>query len=146
MTSTFNKLNQKAKQSGEKEFANPRNAAAGSLRQLDPNITAKRPLFLYCYSVGVVEGGELAETHDEILQQLKRFGLPVCKEIKRVKGIKACMSYYQDILNRREDLPYDIDGIVYITNAADYDVQPGDFVSVNIQDTDEHDMWATLSD
>ncbi len=115
----FEKLNQNAKKNGEKEFANPRNAAAGSLRQLDPAITAKRPLSFYSYAVGVVEGGQLANTHYEILQQLKDFGLPVCNEIKRVQGIKACMSYYEDILSRRDDLPYDIDGIVYKVNAME---------------------------
>jgi DNA ligase (NAD+) len=112
----FEKLNLRAKQNGEKEFANPRNAAAGSLRQLDPGITAKRPLSFYSYSVGVVDGGELANTHYEILQRLKDFGLPVCSEIKRVRGINACLSYYEDILHRRDQLPYDIDGIVYKVN------------------------------
>jgi DNA ligase (NAD+) len=112
----FNKLNQLAKENGEKEFANPRNAAAGSLRQLDPHITASRPLSFYSYAVGVVEGGELAKTHYDILQQLKDFGLPVCSEIKRVRGIDACMVYYRDILARRDALPYDIDGIVYKVN------------------------------
>lgn len=113
----FEKLNQQARNNAEKEFANPRNAAAGSLRQLDPAITAKRPLSLYCYAVGVVEGGEMADTHYEILQQLKDFGLPVCNEIKFVHGVDACISYYEEILNRRDDLPYDIDGIVYKVNS-----------------------------
>ena len=112
----FEKLNRLAKQNGEKEFANPRNAAAGSLRQLDPRVTAKRHLSLYCYSTGVVEGGKLADTHYEILQQLKGFGLPVCNEIKLVHGVKACLSYYEDVLKRRDDLAYDIDGIVYKVN------------------------------
>ncbi|NOQ88304.1 MAG: NAD-dependent DNA ligase LigA, partial [Gammaproteobacteria bacterium] len=115
----FEKLNSLAKQNDEKEFANPRNAAAGSLRQLDPAVTAKRPLSLYCYSTGVVEGGALADTHYEILQQLKGFGLPVCKEIKRLHGVKACLQYYKDISNRRDELPYDIDGIVYKVNAIE---------------------------
>lgn len=115
----FEQLNKNAKQNGEKEFVNPRNAAAGSLRQLDPGITAKRPLSLYCYSVGVVEGGELANTHYEILQQLKDFGLPVCNEIRRIRGVQACLLYYEEILKRREDLPYDIDGIVYKVNAIE---------------------------
>ncbi len=113
----FEKLNRLAREKGDKEFANPRNAAAGSLRQLDPEITATRPLSLYCYSTGIVEGGELADTHYEILQQLKSFGLPVCKEIKRVTGIKACLAYYEDISKRRDELPYDIDGIVYKVNS-----------------------------
>jgi DNA ligase (NAD+) len=112
----FNALNRQAKLNDEKEFANPRNAAAGSLRQLDPGITAKRPLSLYCYSTGVVEGEKLADTHYEILQRLKDFGLPVCNEIKIVHGVKACLSYYEGILKRRDDLAYDIDGIVYKVN------------------------------
>jgi len=113
----FEKLNKRARENGEKEFANPRNAAAGSLRQLDPEITAQRPLSLYCYSTGVVEGGELPDTHYEILQQLKNFGLPVCNEIKRLHGVKACLAYYEDMSKRRDELPYDIDGIVYKVNS-----------------------------
>ncbi len=113
----FEKLNRQAKQNEKKEFANPRNAAAGSLRQLDPNVTANRPLSLYCYSTGVVEGTKLADTHYEILQQLRGFGLPVCNEIKLVHGVKACLFYYEEILKRRDDLAYDIDGIVYKVNS-----------------------------
>lgn len=115
----FNKLNQQAKNKGEKEFANPRNAAAGSLRQLDPTITAERPLSIYCYSVGVVDGGQLADTHYDTLQQLTTFGLPVCNEIKVIHGIEACLTYYEDMLNRRDDLAFDIDGIVYKINSID---------------------------
>ena len=114
--SGFSRLNEKAKKDGTKEFANPRNAAAGSLRQLDPNITAERPLSLYCYSVGVVEGGELASTQYEILQQLKTFGLPVCKEVMPVSGAEGCLAYYDQLSKKRDDLSYDIDGIVYKVN------------------------------
>ncbi|PCI07853.1 MAG: DNA ligase (NAD(+)) LigA [Gammaproteobacteria bacterium] len=115
----FAELNRQARLKEEKEFANPRNAAAGSLRQLDPKITAKRPLSIYCYSTGVVEGGELAgSTQYEMLQQLQVLGLPVCRDIRRVRGVKACLSYYQDILNRRDKLAYDIDGIVYKVDAV----------------------------
>ncbi|MDT8281911.1 MAG: NAD-dependent DNA ligase LigA [Gammaproteobacteria bacterium] len=115
----FEKLNQIARENAEKEFANPRNAAAGSLRQLDPGITAKRPLSFYCYSTGMVEGGALADTHFEILQQLRSLGLPVCSEIKQLTGINACLSYYRDILDRRDRLAYDIDGIVYKVNSIE---------------------------
>ncbi len=115
----FEKLNQGARERGEKTFANPRNAAAGSLRQLDPKITAQRPLSMYCYAVGIVEGGELARTHSELLQQLKSFGLPVCPEITVVQGVAGCMDYYHHLLQKRETLPYDIDGIVYKVNATD---------------------------
>lgn len=121
----FEKLNRLARQNDEKEFANPRNAAAGSLRQLNPEVTAKRPLSLYCYSTGVVEGGSLADTHYEILQQLKGFGLPVCNEIKRLHGVKDCLTYYEDISNRRDELPYDIDGIVYKVNAIELQERMG---------------------
>lgn len=113
----FDALNRRAIENEEKEFANPRNAAAGSLRQLDPTVTASRPLSIYCYSTGVVEGGKLPDTHYEILQKLKQFGLPVCNEIKHVHGVAECMAYYQDISNRRDSLTYDIDGIVYKVNA-----------------------------
>jgi DNA ligase (NAD+) len=112
----FLQLNEKARLNGEKEFANPRNAAAGSLRQLDPAVTAHRPLSLYCYAVGVVEGGVLADTQYEILQQLRGFGLPVCNEIKLVQGVKSCIAYYDGIVKQRDDLSYDIDGIVYKVN------------------------------
>lgn len=112
----FEKLNKQARQKGEKEFANPRNAAAGSLRQLDPAITAIRPLSFYCYGIGIVEGKEMANTHYKTLQQLKDFGLPVSDEIKVLRGINACLSYYENILNRRDALSYDIDGVVYKVN------------------------------
>ncbi len=113
----FEKLNQQALKNGEKPFANPRNAAAGSLRQLDPKITASRPLSIYCYSTGVVEGGELADTHSEVLQQLKQFGLPVCGEARVVAGVTGCMDYYHYLIEARGSLPYDIDGIVYKVNS-----------------------------
>jgi DNA ligase (NAD+) len=115
----FERLNKRAKENGEKEFANPRNAAAGSLRQLDPAVTAKRPLNIYCYSTGIVEGGKLADTHYDILQQLRGFGLPVCNEIKRFHGVSACLEYYDNISKRRDELPYDIDGIVYKVNSIE---------------------------
>jgi DNA ligase (NAD+) len=109
----FDKLNEQARAKGEKEFANPRNAAAGSLRQLDPEVSARRPLGFYCYSVGIVEGSALADTHFGILQKLRTFGLPVSAEVKRVQGVEQCLAYYDDILKRRDQLAYDIDGIVY---------------------------------
>lgn len=113
----FEKLNRQAREAGEKTFANPRNAAAGSLRQLDPKITASRPLSMYCYSTGIVEGGELAGTHSEILQQLTGFGLPVCAQTQVVMGVDGCMKYYRHMLQERDALPYDIDGIVYKVNS-----------------------------
>ncbi len=109
----FNELNRRAREKGEKTFVNPRNAAAGSLRQLDPKITAQRPLALYCYGVGIVEGHDLPETHSEILQQLKVWGLPVCKEAGVVAGLQGCLDFFHDILAQRDQLSYDIDGVVY---------------------------------
>jgi DNA ligase (NAD+) len=113
----FNRLNKRALEKGEKTFVNPRNAAAGSLRQLDPKITASRPLAFYCYSTGAVDGGELPHTQNSILAQLKKWGLPVCPEVKLIRGIKGCLGYYEEIQRQRDDLPYDIDGVVYKVNS-----------------------------
>ncbi|MBA57428.1 MAG: DNA ligase (NAD(+)) LigA [Pseudomonadales bacterium] len=111
----FNQLNQNALKNGEKTFANPRNAAAGSLRQLDSSITAKRPLDMYCYSVGYVEG-DLADTHHGNLMLLKQWGVRVNPEIQVVTGAKALQAYHDHILEKREHLDYEIDGIVYKVN------------------------------
>ena len=108
----FDKLNEQALKKGEKVFVNPRNAAAGSLRQLDSRITAKRPLSFYAYSVGVVEGATLSESHYERFLQLKGWGLPMCPETRRVANLEEVKAYYQDILTRRDALPYEIDGVV----------------------------------
>jgi len=110
----FNRINERAKENNEKPFANPRNAAAGSLRQLDSKITASRGLSFYAYSTGVVEGDNtpLADNHFDQLQQLKSWGVPVCPEIKQVDSLEAMISYYQDILSRRGELAYEIDGVV----------------------------------
>lgn len=113
----FNALNAKARKQGEKTFANPRNAAAGSLRQLDPRIAARRLLAMYCYSVGVHEGGVLPDTHNAMLQQLQSWGLPVCAESDLVDGVEGCLDYYRGIQNKRDRLPYDIDGVVYKVNS-----------------------------
>jgi DNA ligase (NAD+) len=115
----FRKLNQRALERGEKTFANPRNAAAGSLRQLDPKITASRPLSLYAYAVGAVEDGALPDTHSEILAQLRCWNLPVCRESEVVSGVSGCVTYYEKIQTRREQLGYDIDGVVYKVNRLD---------------------------
>lgn len=121
----FEKLNQRARDQGEKTFVNPRNAAAGSLRQLDPQITAQRPLALYCYGVGVVEGRDMPASHSEILDLIKHWGLPVCVESDVVKGVEGCVSFYRDILNKRDQLAYDIDGVVYKVNDLSLQQQLG---------------------
>lgn len=108
----FDKLNEQALKKGDKVFVNPRNAAAGSLRQLDSRITATRPLSFYAYSVGVVEGATLSESHYQRFLQLKAWGLPMCPETRLVSGLNEVKEYYQDILNRRDNLAYEIDGVV----------------------------------
>mgnify|MGYP001828601551 FL=1 len=109
----FEAYNKKAREAGEKTFVNPRNAAAGSLRQLDPKLTAQRPLDMYVYSAGVVEGGQLPGRHSEIIAQLQEWGLKTCPERAVVKGVEGCLAYYRNIGEKRDSLPYDIDGVVY---------------------------------
>lgn len=108
----FEKLNEEARRTGNKVFANPRNAAAGSLRQLDPRITAKRPLTFYCYGIGVLEGGELPASHYERLMQFKNWGLPVSDKIKLCQGTQQVMDFYHNIEIQRPTLGFDIDGVV----------------------------------
>ncbi|MFW2208052.1 NAD-dependent DNA ligase LigA [Vibrio cholerae] len=108
----FEALNARALKKGEKQFVNPRNAAAGSLRQLDSKITAQRPLAFYAYSVGVIEGRELATSHYQRFLQLKGWGLPICPETKLVTSLTEVKAFYQDILQRRQSLAYEIDGVV----------------------------------
>lgn len=112
----FEKLNQRARDKGEKTFVNPRNAAAGSLRQLDSKITASRSLSMYCYAVGVVEGYQLPKRHSEVLTLLGEWGLPLCPEVEVVKNADGCLKYYQHIGEKRDQLAYEIDGVVYKVN------------------------------
>ena len=112
----FEQLNARARELGEKSFVNPRNAAAGSLRQLDARITARRPLEMCCYGVGLVAAGELPGKHAAVLQCLQQWGLRINAESRVVKGIAACDDYYRDLAARRDTLPYDIDGIVFKVN------------------------------
>ena len=114
----FQKMNQQAAAQGEKEFANPRNAAAGSLRQLDSKITAKRPLSFFAYGLGALEPqGWLPATHEELLNRYADLGLPVCAERKVLRSVEEMLSFYHAIEAKRDTLPYDIDGIVYKVNA-----------------------------
>ena len=112
----FERLNEQALEHGEKTFANPRNAAAGSLRQLDPNITSKRPLVLNAYGIGIAEGVDLPSTHYERLQWLKSIGIPVNPEICLCNGTDEVLAFYRDIQNKRSSLGYDIDGTVLKIN------------------------------
>lgn len=109
----FKHYNERALADGGKVLANPRNGAAGSLRQLDPRVTARRPLAFYAYAVGLVEGGELPDTHSATLQQLREWGLPVSTESSVVAGLSGLRDYYQRLGERRDELPFDIDGVVY---------------------------------
>lgn len=121
----FEQLNQRALKQGEKTFANPRNAAAGSLRQLDSKVTATRPLSFYAYAVGIVEGRELEGSQYDRLCQLKSWGFPMSPEIRRVDSIEEVIRYHQMIGEKRESLEYDIDGVVIKVDKVDTQLQLG---------------------
>ena len=125
---SFEQLNRRQSDKGEKTFANPRNAAAGSLRQLDPRVTASRSLDLYFYGVGAVEGWSPPQRHSEVLKALRGFGLRTCPEIDVVQGAAGCLEYYARIGRRRDSLGYDIDGVVYKVDRLDWQRDLG-FVS-----------------
>ena len=112
----FRKLNEHRVEQGESAFANPRNAAAGSLRQLDPRITARRPLDIFCYGVGSIEGKSFT-THWDTLKTLGDWGLPTNPDIRLVRDVRDCVGYYRHIESIRETLPYEIDGIVLKVNS-----------------------------
>ena len=109
----FEALNERQRAAGHKEFANPRNAAAGSLRQLDARITNERRLRFFAYGIGQLEGAEMPESHSGVLDWFDRLGLPVSKERAVVKGRDGMLGYFHDIGARRKSLPYEIDGVVY---------------------------------
>ena len=113
----FNALNAEALKKGERLLANPRNAAAGSLRQLNPKITASRPLQIYFYNVGLISGRILPDKHSEILQMLSSWGLRINPLIKVVMGVPGCLNFYADMMTKRVTLPYEIDGVVYKVNS-----------------------------
>jgi DNA ligase (NAD+) len=114
--SGFDKINAVAMAKGDKPFVNPRNAAAGSLRQLDSKITASRPLEMCAYSVGQFQGGETPDSHLNMLKALGGWGFKINTYVEVVQGIAACEAYYERMQERRDQLPYDIDGIVYKVN------------------------------
>jgi len=122
----FEKLNKDARENDGKVFANPRNAAAGSLRQLDSRITAKRPLEFCAYSIGVVSDDfTLPTKHDEILQRIKHWGLKINSDMAVVQGIQACVDYFAEMGRKRDGLDYDIDGIVFKINDLEIQQQLG---------------------
>ncbi len=124
----FAAINAEAERRGGKVFANPRNAAAGSLRQLDPRITAQRRLDLFCYGLGAAEGADWNAGHYRSLMQLRDWGLPVSPEVRLVDGLAGCMDYHRDMAERRDALPYDIDGVVLKVDDRNQQEQLG-FVS-----------------
>ncbi len=109
----FERMNSRARERGEKVFVNPRNAAAGSLRQLDPRISAARPLDAFFYGLGALEGAPLPKGQTELLAWLRSLGLPVSGDARAVRGVAGCLSYYREMGARRGALPYQIDGVVY---------------------------------
>jgi DNA ligase (NAD+) len=112
----FARLNTRQREAGLREFANPRNAAAGSLRQLDPRITAERRLQFFAYGAGLVEGATLPETHSALLDWYQALGMPVCPERAVVNGADGLLSFFHMVEAKRDSLPYDIDGVVYKVN------------------------------
>ena len=126
--SGFEELNNTQRAREEKLFANPRNAAAGSLRQLDPRLTAARPLQFIAHGIGIVDDGEIPSSHFDILQSLKTWGLPVSGETERFTGIEKCISFYRRIAEIRSQLPYEIDGIVFKVDDLKHQTELG-FVS-----------------
>ena len=121
----FEKMNDEARRTGSKVFANPRNAAAGSLRQLDPRITAKRPLTFFCYGVGVVDGGEMPRSHVARLEQLQAWGLPVSDRVRLCHTAQEVLAFYQQVEADRPTLGFDIDGVVIKVDSQDLQEQLG---------------------
>jgi DNA ligase (NAD+) len=126
----FDELNNRALERGEKTFVNPRNAAAGSLRQLDPRLAAERPLEAFFYALGEVSDGALkgVSTQRAIVEMLQDLGLRTCREATLVQGVTGCLAYYRGIGTKRAALPYDIDGVVYKVNNLGWQAELG-FVS-----------------
>ncbi|RNL67707.1 NAD-dependent DNA ligase LigA [Zhongshania marina] len=124
----FERINALGRETDGKVFVNPRNAAAGSLRQLDSRITAKRPLEMSCYGIALQEGEALFETHSEGLQRLRDWGFLVSPELRVVDSIEGCLAYYEGLLARRDALAYDIDGIVFKVDSLALQAELG-FVS-----------------
>ena len=115
----FAALNREAEARGERAFANPRNAAAGSVRQLDPRVTARRPLDFTCYEVGRLEGMRRPDRHTAHLEAVRAWGLPVSPDVRVVRGLEECVAYYRRMAARRDALPYEIDGVVFKVNRLD---------------------------
>lgn len=118
--SGFDAMNEKLAAAGQKTFVNPRNAASGSLRQLDTQITAQRPLTLYVYGMGYVQGAAPFESHSQVMQRFADWGLPINERIRQVSDVEQAEDYYRELVEARDGLPYEIDGIVYKVDRLDY--------------------------
>ena len=124
----FEKLNERLAEQGEKTFVNPRNAAAGSLRQKKSTVTARRPLELCAYSMAVTDESVLPETHWDSLQLVRDWGFRINPEMRKAEGVEACLDAYNELMAKRDSLPYEIDGIVFKVNRLDLQQELG-FVS-----------------
>ena len=118
-------LNLKRRKNNLKTFANPRNAAAGGLRQIDPKISAQRPLELYIYGVGACQPDHLPNSHCEVFEQIKNWNIPVTDLAQSVRGIEGCLEYYDQMLEGREQVDFDMDGVVYKLDNRHYQQQLG---------------------
>ena len=121
----FEEWNRRARERGEKPFVNPRNAAAGSVRQLDPRVTAQRPLEMYFYALGEVQGWTPPARHSQVLAQFREWGLRVCRENRVVEAVDGCLDYHRTMLGKRASLPFDIDGVVYKVDRLDWQERLG---------------------
>jgi DNA ligase (NAD+) len=128
MRKDFEAMNKRLSDAGEKTYVNPRNSAAGALRQLDPRLTAQRRLSFFAYGLGAAEGFDVPSTHSQLLDALAHLGFPVADEHRTVKGVAGLLKFYEAIGNKRPKLPYDIDGVVYKVNRVSDQVNLG-FVS-----------------
>jgi DNA ligase (NAD+) len=124
----FQRYNERQRQAGKPTLVNPRNGAAGSIRQLDPKLAAERPLSFFAYGLGEVVGWSLPETHSGMLDELGKFGLPVCEHRVVVSGAEGLVSFHERILSMRDTLSFDIDGVVYKVNSLTLQARLG-FVS-----------------
>lgn len=122
----FRRLNEQARERGDKTFVNPRNAAAGSIRQLDPRVAARRPLSIHCYGIGRFQGEREPRTQGEIIDWLESWGLPVSPQRECLEGLEACRDYYRRMVEQREALGYDIDGVVYKVDRRDWQRRLGE--------------------
>lgn len=125
MRQDFLELNEAQRKAGQKLFANPRNAAAGSLRQLDPAVTARRPLRIYCYALGQISNEQTFACHADSLEWIRALGFPVSDQIEAVHGVAGCLKYYSQLFAKRDEHPFEMDGVVYKVSRLDWQQELG---------------------